>query len=151
MFSLAITVPGDPRGKGRPRATAIGGHARMYTDAKTASYENLVALAAREALDGRPPLDMPLCVCIVVRLAPPASLSGVKRRALLAGDAPILGRFDLDNICKAALDGMNHVAFVDDRQIVALEARKVAATTPGLDITLTPWAPARLTADREAA
>lgn len=31
-------------------------------------------------------------------------------------------RGDLDNYCKAALDGLNGVAFVDDRQVTHLEA-----------------------------
>ena len=49
---IKFSVPGAPVGKGRPKISSRGGKfARMYTPEKTASYENLVALAAEvEAL-----------------------------------------------------------------------------------------------------
>lgn len=136
MGSLAFTVPGEARGKGRPRATTIGGHARMFTDSRTASYENLVALAAREALHGLPPFDVPLNVSITVRLSPGVSVSRKRRAEIIAGARPIFGRWDLDNILKAICDGMNKVAFTDDRLIVGLTARKVGAETPGVDVVI---------------
>ncbi|MBG4145971.1 RusA family crossover junction endodeoxyribonuclease, partial [Pseudomonas aeruginosa] len=51
---VLFTVPGEPVGKGRPRIGRVGAHARMFTPAKTAAYEGLVAMAAQEALAGRP-------------------------------------------------------------------------------------------------
>lgn len=138
---LSFTVPGEPRGKGRPRASHFGGHTRLYTDSKTASYENLVALAAREALQGRAPFDAPVTVDITVRLSPGVSVSKKHRAEIIAGDRAILGRFDLDNIAKAVLDGLNKVAFTDDRLIVGLTARKVGALVPGVDIRVAVLAP----------
>lgn len=137
--TISFTVPGEPRGKGRPRATVRGGHARMYTDDKTASYENLVALAATAAMAGRPPLQGPLTVVIAVRLTPPKAASKLARAAMLGGSAPVYGRFDLDNICKAVLDGSNAIAFADDRQIVGLMAAKAGAETPGVDVEIQEW------------
>ena len=46
-------------------------------------------------------------------------------------------RPDLDNILKAATDACNGIAYVDDRQIVSLFARKEYATTPRLEILVT--------------
>ena len=46
MSAVEFTVPGAPVGKGRPRMAA----GRMYTPAKTASYESLVAYAAAVAM-----------------------------------------------------------------------------------------------------
>lgn len=45
MISAEFTVPGRPHGKGRPRATVVNGHARLYTPDTTAAYE----AAVREA------------------------------------------------------------------------------------------------------
>jgi Holliday junction resolvase RusA-like endonuclease len=109
----------------------------MYTDDKTASYENLVALAATAALNGAPPLQGPLAVSIVIWLAPPKAASKRQREAMLSGTEPVYGRFDLDNHVKAILDGANTVAFADDRQVVRLRAEKRGGEIPGVDVTIT--------------
>lgn len=129
---LQFVVPGEPRGKGRPRfGRTRAGHPVAYTDSKTASYENLVKLAARAA--GAKPIDAPLSVEIVAHFAPARSWSKKKQAAAMAGEmAP--GRFDLDNICKAVLDGLNGVAFLDDKQIVDLRARKIFSAAPSLSV-----------------
>jgi Holliday junction resolvase RusA-like endonuclease len=138
MTGLAFTIPGDPRGKGRPRATTIGGHARMFTDSKTASYENLVKLAASRALGDRAPLDCPLTVVVTVRMTPAASSSAKKRVAMLSGAIAPTKLPDLDNVVKAVLDGCNKVAFRDDALVVSLIARKQYAATPGVDVEICP-------------
>ena len=48
--AVAFTVPGEPQGKGRARVGTIGGHARMFTPAKTVAYEGLIAHAAAQAM-----------------------------------------------------------------------------------------------------
>lgn len=136
---LEFTIPGEPRGKGRPRAARTKGGVRLYTDAKTESYEALAATSAHQALAGRDPFTEPLNVQVTVRLTPPSSTPKKVRAAIMAGEAPCLGRFDLDNIVKAVLDGCNKVAFRDDRQIVGIYALKVASEAPGVDVRIIPW------------
>lgn len=142
MSGLAFTIPGDPRGKGRPRATVfkVGGHhsARMFTDSKTASYENLVKMAASRALGDRTPLDCPLTVVVTVRMTPAASSSRKKRCAMLAGEIAPTKLPDLDNVVKAVLDGCNKVAFRDDALVVSLIARKRYAEVAGVDVEIRP-------------
>lgn len=138
MSGLAFTIPGEPRGKGRPRATSIGGHARMFTDAKTASYENLVKLAASRALGDRDPLDEALRVRVSVRMVPAASHSAKKRAAMLSGEIMPTKLPDIDNVVKAVLDGCNKVAFRDDALIVSLIASKSYSATPGVDVVIEP-------------
>lgn len=137
-MDIFFTVPGEARGKGRPRATVRGGQARLYTDAKTASYENLVALAARDALDGREPMDEALAVSIVVRLCPAPSASKRKRAEMLSGSVAATRKPDLDNTVKAIMDGCNGVAFRDDVLVVQLTASKRWAETPGVDVWIKP-------------
>ena len=119
---LRFVIPGEPRGKGRPRfGRSRAGFAVAYTDAKTATYENLVRLAAREA--GVTPIEGPLFVQVNAFFTVPQSWSKKRRASALDGaEAP--SRFDVDNIAKAVLDGLNGVAFADDKQIVTLLASK---------------------------
>ena len=45
MRSIDFTIPGEPVGKGRPRAFVMkGAGIRMYTPKKTVNYENLVKI-----------------------------------------------------------------------------------------------------------
>lgn len=41
---IAFAVPGEPKGKARPRTVQIAGHASTYTPKETVMYENLVRL-----------------------------------------------------------------------------------------------------------
>ncbi|MGX1693159.1 RusA family crossover junction endodeoxyribonuclease [Brevundimonas naejangsanensis] len=144
MTGLAFTILGDPRGKGRPRATVFKGkdgapaRARMYSDSKTVSYENLVKMAASQALGGRAPLDVPLTVVVTVRMTPAASSSAKKRAAMLSGTIVPTKLPDLDNVVKAVLDGCNKVAFRDDALVVSLIARKRYAEVAGVDVEIRP-------------
>ena len=83
---IAFTVPGEPQGKGRPRIGKIGRNARLFTPAKTVSYEGLVAHAAYVAMDGRPMLTGAVSVSMAIDCGVPASWSGKKQRAALAGE-----------------------------------------------------------------
>ena len=55
MNDIIITVPGEPRGKGRPRFTKRG---FTYTPKDTADYEQKVRFCAQESLPiGYEPTD----------------------------------------------------------------------------------------------
>ena len=135
-MTLRFSIPGEPRGKGRPRFSASrAGFVRVRTDDKTAAYENLVKLAARQA--GAQPIDGPLAVQITAYFVPAQSWSKKRRAAALAGhEAP--GRFDVDNIAKAVLDGLNGIAFADDKQVVALMICKRFADVARCEVSVSP-------------
>lgn len=135
---IRFEIPGDAVAKGRPRATTIGGKARMYTPAKTERYEARVAVFAQQAMAGRLPLDEALCVRIVATLAIPASWSRRRRQAALAGEVYPVSRPDADNIAKAVTDGSNGIAWVDDSRIVLLQVSKVYGATPGVSVRIEP-------------
>lgn len=137
MMPITFTIPGDARGKGRPRATIRGKHASVYTDAKTASYENLVRLAAREAMGNQPPLGEPLVMSVSIRVTPPKSASKKATAAMLSGAIRPAKKPDITNILKAVEDGCNTVAFTDDSLIVSLFAEKHYAPTAGIDVAIT--------------
>lgn len=127
---IAFTVPGAPQGKGRPRVGKIGGHARMFTPAKTVAYEGLIAHAAQVAMAGRPIFER-ACSCAVFIDAPvPASWSQRKQRAALLGEVLPTTKPDTDNVVKAIFDGLNGVLWRDDVLVVDLRVRKRYAAVP---------------------
>lgn len=142
MEPLSFSISGTPAAKGRPRATARGAFATVYTDAKTRAYEKAVAAVGRAAMGPREPYEGPLSAQIRFRFEPPKSLSKRARAALLNGEVAYTGTKDLDNCVKALLDGLNKVVFRDDVQIVRLLTTKVAAEKAGVDVRIEPWMPA---------
>ena len=138
MSGIKIRVPGDPVPKGRPRATAIGGQARMYTPAATRAYEQRVAVAAREATAKAPPMDGALSVSIEITMPIPASWTKAKRADALAGMVMPTGRPDLDNLIKALTDACNGIVWRDDAQIVRLMAEKRYGEQPGAVVSVIP-------------
>lgn len=132
--AIAFTVPGEPQGKGRARVGNIGGHARMFTPAKTVAYEGLIAHAAAQAMQGAPLLvgDCRLEVEIVCGV--PASWSQRKRAQALDGQIRPAKKPDSDNVLKAVCDGMNGVVWKDDVQAVEGWWKKTYGETPGLRV-----------------
>lgn len=135
---ITFTVPGAPQGKGRPRVGSIGGHARMFTPAKTVAYEGLIAHAAQVAMDGRPMLQGPVGCSVFIDAPVPASWSQKKQRQALAGEVLPTTKPDTDNVVKAIFDGLNGVLWRDDVLVVDLRVRKRYAATPCVRVEV--WA-----------
>lgn len=133
---IAFTVPGEPQGKGRPRAFRAGQGVRMFTPAKTEAYEQQVAAAGREAMSGREPLQGPLSVDLVAVVAVPQSWSKKRRAAALAGSELPAKKPDADNVAKAIADGLNGIAYRDDAQVVDLRVRKRYGEVPGVRVEI---------------
>src|SRR6516225_233283 len=133
--AVTITIGGEPVAKGRPRATRGG---IIYTPAKTRRFEAHGRLAAQLAMDGRPPITVPVRAEIVIDLPVPASWSAKRSDAALRGDVRPTSRPDADNYIKAALDAINAIVVTDDSLVVELAAAKRYARVPQLTITVTP-------------
>lgn len=127
---IAFTVPGQPQGKGRAKIVKIGGFSRMATPEKTVAYEGLVALAAQQAMGERQLLDGPVAVALELECQVPASWSKRKQQQALLGEIRPTTKPDVDNSCKAILDGCNGVLWRDDVQVVELSVRKRYSPTP---------------------
>ena len=127
-----IVVYGEPVGKGRPRVSSRSG--TVYTPKKTAVYENALGWAAKRSntrVGGAPAVAV-----IRAYSAPPSSWSGKKKREAVEGRLQKVTKPDIDNIIKSALDGVQGIAFDDDRQIVACIAVKAYSEEPRLEIEL---------------
>lgn len=133
---VRFTIPGEPVAKGRARSFVRNGHVAHYTPEKTARYENLVKLAAQQAMQGRAPADGALRLMVRAFFTIPASWSN-KRRAAAIG-MPVTKRPDLDNVIKAIKDGCNGVIWADDCQCTELHASKAFSDRPRVEVEVEP-------------
>ena len=126
---IEFTVPGEPKGKGRPRFTMRGGFPKTYTPKDTREYEDMI----RECYFlqcGQKQFPGAVSVEIVARFGVPKSTSRRDKAEMLAGIIPHTKKPDVDNISKVVLDALNGVAFPDDKAVVSLSIRKEYAESP---------------------
>ncbi|MEC4168362.1 RusA family crossover junction endodeoxyribonuclease [Pseudomonas sp. MS-1(2024)] len=135
---VSFVVPGEAVGKGRPRVSTIGGHARMFTPPKTANYETLIAMAAQQAMAGRELIGGPVLVEMKIMVSVAASWSKKKTAEALAGDVMPTKKPDADNVLKAICDGINGIVFKDDVQVVNVSLSKRFSETPGVSVRVVP-------------
>ena len=135
---IAFTIPGEPQGKGRARVGKIGGHARMFTPAKTVAYEGLIAMAAQQAMAGASPMQGACTIEVECIFAMPKSMSKRHRVEALAGRMRPTKKPDGDNVLKAVCDGINGVVWVDDVQAVDQRVIKRYGETPGVSVRVAP-------------
>jgi len=123
---LYASILGEPVGKGRPRVTTIGGFARAYTPAKTATWEANAAAVLSEAWGVRGPLDS-----TPVRLRVRA-IAGRPKRLLRRKDPDArlwrTTKPDGDNVLKAVGDALVAAGVLrDDVLIVRQEVESLYA------------------------
>lgn len=115
---MQIFIPGKPQGKGRPRYWK--GHA--VTPESTMTYEQMIAMLWKCERYGVS--DKPISVEITAFYLVPKSWSKKKQAAVYAGEIKPTVKPDIDNIVKIVLDGLNGVAFTDDKQVIEIQAQK---------------------------
>lgn len=122
---IQFTIKGEIKTKQRPRATVIGGHARVYSSKDTIMYENYVKSEYQRQCAYYLGTE-PLKATITAYFLPSNELAkygqDVKYVACMKNK-------DLDNIAKTILDALNGIAYEDDKQIVELHCEKYY--TPG--------------------
>lgn len=106
-----ITVTGEPVPKERPRM-ARSGH--VYTPGKTKHQEAEIALEwVRRYKDLK--IDKPVKMECIFYM----------KKAKACRDDVVQKRPDIDNLLKTVLDGLNDVAYIDDKQIFDVRAVKM--------------------------
>ena len=137
---IRFTVPGEPKGKGRPRATSINGMTRMYTPKTTKDGEAEVRSAALAAMAGMSPITGPVSVSIQIKHAIRKSWTKAKRQAALLNEIVPTIKSDMDNVLKLYFDALNGVAWIDDVQVVNVIASKRFSESPRVDVRIIPIA-----------
>jgi Holliday junction resolvase RusA-like endonuclease len=135
--AITVAISGEPVAKGRARITRRG---FAYTPAATRKYEAHGRLAAQLAMDGRPPIEGPVRISVVVELPVPSSWSARKKAGALAGGIRPTSRPDVDNYVKAILDAVNGIVLADDALVVELHAIKHYGSVPQMVATICPIA-----------
>jgi Holliday junction resolvase RusA-like endonuclease len=118
---VSFTIPGKPFAKQRPRATARGGFARVFTPKETVSFERQVGQIAAQHFPR--PLAGPVRLVVTAVFEVPASWSKKRRAEAMGGHHT--QRPDLDNCLKALKDGLNRIAWADDCQVAEVSCRKL--------------------------
>ena len=125
MYKVEIEVSGQPQGKGRPRFTRTG---KAYTPDKTREYESRIQAAAWKAMQEAKlePTERFVSVERIAFMEIPKSWSKVKRMEAEYGALQHTTKPDLDNIIKAALDGISSGKIImDDKQVTSIKAKKM--------------------------
>ena len=94
---VTVIINGEPVAKGRPRMTRRG---FVYTPAATRKFEAHGRLSAQLAMDGRPPIDVPVRIELLVELPVPALWSRRKTADAITGHIRPTSRPDVDNYRK---------------------------------------------------
>ena len=121
----AFVIYGKPQGKARPRFS--NGHA--YTPKQTTDYENqiknaFIAAGGEKIENGGVIIDIDVYY---------------KRATANKKKTSPTKKPDIDNICKIVLDGLNGVAYADDKQVISLTANKYFAIKGGEKVEVRLW------------
>ena len=136
MKRVEFTVPGEPRGKGRPRFRRVGNYVQTYTPDETASYENLVKVEYQNQCAYMFDREDPLTMQIIAYYGIPKSVSKKKRNQMLDGEILPLKKPDADNVLKVIADALNGVAYHDDVQLVTVHIDRAYADVPRVEVTI---------------
>ena len=118
-MKVKFIIPGPAQAKQRPRINRQTG--RVYTPNATKKKKKLV----KECYGNRHFFDEQyISVKITFKFTIPKSYSKAEYYEALIGEIRPK-KADIDNYIKSVLDGLNGVAFTDDRYICHLEAEKI--------------------------
>ena len=136
MNEVYFVISGPVVGKGRPRFTSKGGFARAYTPKKTTDYEKHVAMSYLIEGDRLQFKDLPVEIVINAYFEIPKSVSKKKKLQMIEGEITPTVKPDADNILKTIMDGLNNIAWNDDKQVVTATVNKFYSETPNCEVTI---------------
>lgn len=132
---IVFTVYGEPVAQGRPRATVMRGHIKMYDPKKSSDYKDYVRLAASQHAPERL-LEGPLSLQIRIFRPIPSHISKKKVEQAEAGILRPTTKPDTDNYVKGIKDALKGVIWKDDSQVVDLVASKYYGVRPRVEVTI---------------
>ena len=119
---IELHIPMKAVGKARARIVNKGGRTFSYTPKRTADAEKVIAAYAKA--QGVKPLDGPISITMEFVFEPPESWSKKRKESALRQELLPAKKPDLDNLVKLCTDSLNGIAYLDDSQIVRLDATK---------------------------
>lgn len=134
---IVVVLPGEPKGKGRPRFSSTG---HPYTPPETRAYEAALAKAAKAAMAGCKPLMGAVEVMVDARMPIPTKFGKLAKQMVRDRQMFPVGKPDIDNVLKS-LDALNGIVFVDDAQVVRSIVEKSYSDAPALIVRVRPYRP----------
>ena len=127
MQRVHFYITGKPVPKSRARVVTKGKRRFAFTPKKVKDWETIVKTEAEKHFDS--PSDLPVAISLTFYMPRPKS----RRLDYWVSTTP-----DIDNLEKAILDGLNGIAYTDDRLVVMKTASKryVVSGEPGVDVTV---------------
>lgn len=119
-MQVKFIIPGPAVAKQRPR---LGRNGSVYTPNKTKNYERLCKLSYGNNYHFKEEF---IEINILFKFEVPKSYTKKRRSEALSGLLRPT-KADIDNFIKSCLDGLNKVAFEDDRKVVKIVAEKIYA------------------------
>ena len=139
---VQLTILGEPEAKQRPRYSTYGGFVRTYTPQKTINYESLIAHEYNQKY-GKLMFDRDEPINVVINAYFGLSKVDFGKKGLSKSGREkmemgyCITHKDLDNTIKIILDALNSICYVDDKQIVVINACKFwTLETPRVEIIL---------------
>lgn len=136
-LGVRFTIQGKPRQYERVRRDGRSG--RWHNTRKYDATKEIVAVAARQLMQGRPPFPGAVVCVYHCWRAIPKSYSKIKRAACLSGSIRPIVIPDLDNYVKMVMDACNNIIYLDDAQIVDMIVRKWFGDPPRITVIFTDW------------
>lgn len=163
---LTIVIEGEPQGKGRPRFTVRGDgknrFVQVFTDDRTAAYEELIQLEVLRVMGGMelmrevtsirrrtmaeayaafgytPHFMGPVRIEMEMRHPVRVSWTKAKTAGALSGHiAPTL-KVDFDNCAKVFCDAFNGILWGDDTQVIRASIERTFAEEPSVLVRVIP-------------
>ena len=133
MKTIELTVPGEPKGKARPRVTRTG---VAYTPTKTVNYETFIKGIFTTKDPDFMPSEKSLGARIIAYLLIPKATSKKKTLLMESGIIRPAKSPDVDNIVKMVMDALEGLAYKRDSQVVSVNCKKYYGQKPRLEISI---------------
>jgi Holliday junction resolvase RusA-like endonuclease len=159
-----FTVSGDPVAKGRPKFSTMFkclrcqkfyrkqkeneaicpncGSRKFFiitnarTPKKSSSFENLVQTSFSVAHGAVTPTELGVEMIICAYFLPPKATPKYRQKEIQETEVIYIKRPDMDNLIKSVFDGLNEVAYQDDKLIHTLTVKKRYSYRPRTEITV---------------
>lgn len=101
------------------------------------AYKSVIGLEARKAIP-EPKLN-PVIICVNCYYPIPNSFKKIDKELARSGHLRPDVKPDIDNVIKGVMDGLNGIAYKDDKQVVGMMTNKFYAEEPRLEIMIEEW------------
>lgn len=129
---MRVFVPGEPVAQGSKRH--VGGGKMVESSKRLEPWRATVRIKAAEAMGGLEPTRVAVVLNARFLYMRPQSHFTTKG-ALRKGAPRFPSRSDLDKLVRAVMDGFTGVVYVDDGQVVKLNAGKEYGNVAGAELT----------------